>query len=144
MLVDRHNLMTTASFEPATMIVLVAQKILQRAEQKCTEPAFLSYLRDSTYFFQADGQKNSGEDPALREKRDPEVAKRYKEVANTLRRNRKALLLAVSVGSDCPARKIRVQCVAANAAPPSCNVPGSAFIILDRLSLTEYQQIECQ
>src|SRR5438874_7106528 len=41
MLVDRHNPMTAASFEPATPIVLVAQKILQRAEQKCTEPAFL-------------------------------------------------------------------------------------------------------
>ena len=51
------------------------------------------YLRDSTYFFQADGQKNLGRDPALQEKRDPEVAKRYKGVANTLRRNRKALLL---------------------------------------------------
>src|SRR5436309_10877747 len=41
MLVHRHNLMTAASFEPATPIVLVAQKILQRSEQKCTEPAFL-------------------------------------------------------------------------------------------------------
>src|SRR5882724_7438624 len=41
MLVDRHNSMTAASFEPVTPIVLVAQKILQRAEQKCTEPAFL-------------------------------------------------------------------------------------------------------
>ena len=51
------------------------------------------YLRDSTYFFQADGQKNLGQDPALREKRDPEVAKRCKGVANTLHRNRKALLL---------------------------------------------------
>ena len=51
------------------------------------------YLRDSTYFFQADGQKNPGGDPALREKRDPEVAKRCKGVANTLHRNRKALLL---------------------------------------------------
>ena len=49
-------------------------------------------LRDSTYFFPADGKKNFGQDPALREKRDPEVAERYKEVANTLRRNRKALL----------------------------------------------------
>src|SRR5206468_9523032 len=28
--------------------------------------------------------------------------------------------------------------------PPSCNVPGIGFIILDRLSLTEYQHIECQ
>jgi hypothetical protein len=51
------------------------------------------YLRDSTYFFQSDGQKNPGRDPALREKRDPEVAKRCKEVANTIHRNRKALLL---------------------------------------------------
>jgi hypothetical protein len=33
--------MTAASFEPVSPIVLVAQKILQRAEQKCTEPAFL-------------------------------------------------------------------------------------------------------
>src|SRR5947208_12318702 len=41
MLVDRHNSMTTASFEPVSPIVLVAQKILQRAEQKCAEPAFL-------------------------------------------------------------------------------------------------------
>jgi hypothetical protein len=51
------------------------------------------YLRDSTYFFQADGQKNLGQDPALREKRDPEVAKKCKGVANTLHRNRKALFL---------------------------------------------------
>jgi hypothetical protein len=51
------------------------------------------YLRDSTYFFQADGQKNLGQDPALQEKGDPEVAKRCKGVANTLHRNRKALLL---------------------------------------------------
>ncbi len=50
-----------------------------------------SDLRDSAYFFQADGQKNLGQDPALREKRDPEVAKSYKGVANTLHRNRKAL-----------------------------------------------------
>src|SRR5437868_15507841 len=50
------------------------------------------YLRDSTYFFQGDGQKNPGRDPALREKRDPEVAKRCKGVANTLHRNWKALL----------------------------------------------------
>src|SRR2546430_9353341 len=52
-----------------------------------------SDLRDSTCFAQADGQKNLEQDPALREKRDPEVAERYKEVANTLHRNRKALLL---------------------------------------------------
>jgi hypothetical protein len=51
------------------------------------------YLHDSTYFFQADGQKNPGRDPALREKRDPEVAKRCKGVANTLHKNLKALLL---------------------------------------------------
>src|SRR5437764_5851777 len=52
-------------------------------------------LRDSTCFAQAGGQKNLGQDPALREKRDPEVAKRYKGVANTLHRNRKALLLMI-------------------------------------------------
>ena len=51
MLVDRYNLMTTASFEPATMIVLVAQKILQRAEQKCTEPAFLFICATQRIFF---------------------------------------------------------------------------------------------
>src|SRR5437762_9867286 len=50
-----------------------------------------SDLRDSTCFAQADGQKNLAQDPALREKRDPEVAKRCKGVANTLHRNRKAL-----------------------------------------------------
>ena len=50
-------------------------------------------LRDSAYFFQADGQKNLGQDPALQEKRAPEVAKMYKGVANTLHRNLKALLL---------------------------------------------------
>src|SRR5436190_23450187 len=41
MLVHRDNSMTAASFEPVSPIVLVAQKILQRAKQKCTEPAFL-------------------------------------------------------------------------------------------------------
>jgi hypothetical protein len=51
------------------------------------------YLRDSAYFFPVDEKKNFGRGPALREKRDPEVAKRYKGVANRLHRNRKALLL---------------------------------------------------
>ncbi len=51
------------------------------------------YLHDSTYFSQADGKKSPGEDPARREKRDPEVVKRCKGVASTLHRNRKALLL---------------------------------------------------
>ena len=73
------------------MIVLVAQKILQRAEMYGAGPS--PYLRDSTYFFPADGQKNSGEDPALREMRGPEVVETYKEVASTPHRNRKALLL---------------------------------------------------
>src|SRR6267378_7938102 len=41
MLVDRHNSMTTASFEPVSPIILVIQKVLQRPEQKCAEPAFL-------------------------------------------------------------------------------------------------------
>ena len=49
-----------------------------------------SDLRDLAYFFQGDGQKNLGQDPALREKRDPEVAKRCKGVANTLHKNWKA------------------------------------------------------
>jgi len=52
-----------------------------------------SDLRDSTCFAQADGQKNLAQDPALREKRDPEVAKSYKGVASTLRRNWRALFL---------------------------------------------------
>jgi hypothetical protein len=51
MFVDGYNLMTAASFEPATMIVLVAQKILQRAEQKCTEPAFLLISATQRIFF---------------------------------------------------------------------------------------------
>src|SRR5437762_12401542 len=41
MLVDGDDLMTAASFESVSPIVLIAQIILQRAEQKCTEPAFL-------------------------------------------------------------------------------------------------------
>jgi len=48
-------------------------------------------LRDSTYFVQAGGQKNSGQDPAPQEKRDLDVAQSCKEAANTLRRNLKAL-----------------------------------------------------
>jgi len=60
------------------------------------------HLRDSTCFFQADGQKSPGRDPALREKRDPEVAERYIEVANTLRRNRKALLFAFLLDPTVP------------------------------------------
>jgi len=50
-------------------------------------------LRDLTCFAQADGQKNLGQDPALPEKHDPEVAEKHKGVANTLRKNRKALFL---------------------------------------------------
>jgi hypothetical protein len=49
--------MTTASFEPATMIVLVAQKILQRAEQKCTEPAFLLICATQSIFFKQMDEK---------------------------------------------------------------------------------------
>ena len=49
--------------------------------------------RDSTYFVQADGQKNLGQDPALRQKRGLDVAQRHKGVANTLHRNWKALFL---------------------------------------------------
>ena len=48
-------------------------------------------LPDSTYSVQADEQKNLGQDPALREEHDPDVAERHKGVANTLRRSRKAL-----------------------------------------------------
>jgi len=57
------------------------------------EAGLSPYLHDSTCFFPADVQKNPGRDPALREKRDPEVAERYKGAANTLHRDRKALLL---------------------------------------------------
>src|SRR6266446_5819686 len=57
MLVHRHNLMTAASFEPVTPIVLVAQKILQRAEQKCTEPAFLLICATQRIFFEQMGKK---------------------------------------------------------------------------------------
>jgi hypothetical protein len=41
MFVDGYDLMTAASFESVSPIVLIAQIILQRAEQKCAEPAFL-------------------------------------------------------------------------------------------------------
>src|SRR5260370_13686807 len=61
MFVDRHDLMTTASFEPATMIVLVAQKILQRSEQKCTEPAFLLICATQRIFFKEMGKKTLDE-----------------------------------------------------------------------------------
>src|SRR4029077_8881758 len=57
MLVHRHNSMTAASFEPATPIVLVAQKILQRAKQKCTEPAFLLICATQGIFFKQMGEK---------------------------------------------------------------------------------------
>src|SRR4029077_1857291 len=61
MLVDRHNSMTAASFERATPIVLVAQKILQRAEQKCTEPAFLLICATQRIFFKQMGKKTLDE-----------------------------------------------------------------------------------
>src|SRR4029077_19369216 len=57
MLLNRHTARTTASFEPATPIVLVIQKILQRAEQKCTEPAFLLICATQRIFFQQMGKK---------------------------------------------------------------------------------------
>src|SRR5438128_12283720 len=57
MLVDRHNSMTAASFEPVSPIVLVVQKILQRAEQKCTEPAFLLICATQRIFFKQMGKK---------------------------------------------------------------------------------------
>src|SRR4051794_23207939 len=47
-------------------------------------------LRGSTCFAQAGGQKSLGQDPALREKRDPEVAKTRKAAASRLRKNSKA------------------------------------------------------
>jgi hypothetical protein len=50
-------------------------------------------LHDSTYFVQGDGQKNLGQDPALRENRDPDVAETYTGVANTLRTSWKAPFL---------------------------------------------------
>src|SRR4029453_6819824 len=53
--------MTTASFEPATPIVLVAQKILQRAKQKCTEPAFLLVRATQRIFFKQMGKKTLDE-----------------------------------------------------------------------------------
>src|SRR5258708_672609 len=61
MLVDRNNLMPTASFEPVSPIVLVAQKILHRAEQKCTEPAFLLVCAAQRIFFKQMGKKTLDE-----------------------------------------------------------------------------------
>src|SRR5882724_6231845 len=61
MLIHRHNSMTTASFEPATMIVLVAQKILQRAEQKCTESSFLFICATQRIFFKQMDKKTLDE-----------------------------------------------------------------------------------
>src|SRR6266545_5523744 len=61
MLVDRHNPMTAASFEPATPIVLVAQKILQRAKQKCAEPAFLLICATQRVLLKQVGKKTLDE-----------------------------------------------------------------------------------
>src|SRR6478672_2020010 len=61
MLVDRYNSMTAASFEPVGPIVLVVQKILQRAEQKCAEPAFLLICATQCIFFQQMGKKTLDE-----------------------------------------------------------------------------------
>jgi len=93
MLVDRHNSMTAASFEPVSPIVLVAQKILQRAEQKCTEPAFFLICATQRVFFKQMGKKTLDEILRFGRSVTPKSQKRYKGVANTLHRNRKALLL---------------------------------------------------
>ena len=57
MFIDRNNLMTTASFEPVSPIVLVTQKILYRAEQKCAEPALLLICATQCVFFEQMGEK---------------------------------------------------------------------------------------
>ena len=48
------------------------------------------YLRDSTYFFQGDGQKNLEQDPALQVTRVRDDAEKHKAAASTLRRNWRA------------------------------------------------------
>jgi hypothetical protein len=57
MFIDRNNLMTTASFQRPSAIVLVAQKILHRAEQKCTEPAFLLVCATQRVLLKQMGEK---------------------------------------------------------------------------------------
>src|SRR4029077_4493741 len=52
MLVDGYDLMTAASFESVSPIVIIAQIILQRAEQKCTEPALLLICATQRIFFE--------------------------------------------------------------------------------------------
>jgi hypothetical protein len=42
MLLDRQNLLTPASLQRSGAIILVVQKILQRAEKKCAEPTLLA------------------------------------------------------------------------------------------------------
>src|SRR5207248_4496010 len=110
MLVHRHNLMTAASFEPATPIVLVAQKILQRSEQKCTEPAFLLICATQRVLLKQVGKKTL--DKILRFGRSvtpkPQKGIRGGQYAS---QKSESAFLAVSVGSDCRARKTRVQCV---------------------------------
>ena len=102
------------------------------------------YLRDSTYFFQADGQKNLEQDPALREKRDPEVAERCKGVANTLHKNRKALFLLFPLDRTVERAKSESSASLETMPLPPAMFRVIGFIILVRLSLTEYQHIECQ
>src|SRR4029077_4384431 len=58
MLVDGYNLMTAASFESICPIVLIAQIILQRAEQKCAEPAFLLICATQSIFFKQMDKKS--------------------------------------------------------------------------------------
>src|SRR5205823_510875 len=54
-------------------------------------------LRDSTYFAQADGQKNLGQDPALQVTRVRDGAKTRKAAASRLRRNSKAPSVLMSL-----------------------------------------------
>src|SRR5467141_3295539 len=58
MLVDRHNSMTDASFEPVSTIVLVVKKILKRAEQKCSDPSFLLICATQRVLLKQVGKKS--------------------------------------------------------------------------------------
>ena len=82
MFIDRHNLITTTSFEPVSPIVLVIKNFASsRAEMCGAGPS--PDLRDSMYFFRADGRKNLEQGPALQVTRVRDDAEKHKAAAST-------------------------------------------------------------
>src|SRR6266508_4487453 len=135
--------MTTASFERATPIVLVAQKILQRAKQKCTEPAFLLICATQRIFFKEMGKKTLDEILRFGRSVTPKSQKgvkgwpiRFTEIGKRFSSCFRWIGLS-SAQDQSPVRRLKRR-----SALLQCS--RYRFHVLDRLSLTEYQHIECQ